>query len=100
MEPHFYSAKAREREFFAVDVINKDGEVMGKFIGLGPASMKADDIVVVPYGASRPFILRPCHDPHGSYSFVGEAIVPTIMHGEWIRHDDEDDFPVKQFNLI
>ena len=51
-------------------------------LGLGPQCMKVDDIVVVLYGGSTPYVLRPKGD---SYLFIGQAYVDDIMYGELVE---------------
>lgn len=50
----------------------------GGFTGLGPAQVEPGDEVVVPFGSSRPWVLRNHGDHH---VFVGDAVVPGIMSG-------------------
>ena len=48
------------------------------FTGLGPPRLEVGDEVVVPFGSSRPWVLRSHGDHH---VFIGEAVVPGIMSG-------------------
>ncbi|KAK5120247.1 hypothetical protein LTR85_006453 [Meristemomyces frigidus] len=48
------------------------------FTGLGPAGMKPGDEIVVPFGASRPWVLSSHGDHH---VLIGDAVVPGIMSG-------------------
>lgn len=51
-----------------------------RYIGLGPAEMRAGDVVFVLYGGRFPFVLRPTVDQ--KYNLVGYAYVSGIMDGE------------------
>jgi len=67
------------------------------FIGLGPESLDVGDIVVVPFGASRPFILRECE---GQNLLVGDAVVPGIMSGQLMNLYREGTIPAQDYYLI
>lgn len=59
----------KEATFFSTD---------NGFVGLGPLDLQEGDQIVVPVGASKPFVLR----SHGDHSIlVGDAVVPGIMSG-------------------
>lgn len=83
MEIHEYNAKTRERDFF---------KTKAGFLGLGPACMEVGDKIVVPSGASRPFILREDTEQGGFYTLIGEAVVPSIMSGRLATLEDKDSF--------
>ena len=55
----------------------------GLFLGLGPADMRAGDEVWVLAGADTPVILRPLAMQR--HSFVGEAFVYGMMHGQALK---------------
>jgi hypothetical protein len=59
-------------------------------LGVGPGDLQIGDEVVVPFGSSRPWVLRSHGDHH---VLVGEAFVPGIMTGQleelWRRGDLE-----------
>jgi hypothetical protein len=59
-------------------------------LGMGPGDLQEGDEVVVPFGSSRPWVLRSHGDHH---VLVGEAFVPGIMTGQleelWRRGDLE-----------
>jgi hypothetical protein len=59
-------------------------------LGVGPGDLRIGDEVVVPFGSSRPWVLRGHGDHH---VLVGEAFVPGIMTGQleelWKRGDLE-----------
>ncbi|QIW95813.1 hypothetical protein AMS68_001331 [Peltaster fructicola] len=80
IELHEYSDKARQRDFF---------RTRRGFVGLGPSTMRPKDVIVIPFGASRPFILRHIPDSEG-YTLVGEAVMPGVMHGQWIAEHAKD----------
>jgi hypothetical protein len=48
------------------------------FTGIGPAGLEQGDEIVVPFGSSRPWVLRNHGDHH---VLIGDAIVPGIMSG-------------------
>jgi hypothetical protein len=48
-------------------------------LGVGPEDLRIGDEVVVPFGSSRPWVLRSHGDHH---VLVGEAFVPGIMTGQ------------------
>jgi hypothetical protein len=70
-----------ERVFFKTD---------DQYLGVGPEDLHEGDEVVVPFGSSRPWVLRSHGDHH---VLVGEAFVPGIMTGQleelWRRGDLE-----------
>lgn len=76
LELHEYNAKYRERDFF---------KTQAGFLGLGPACLEEGDEIVIPFGSSRPFILRKNLGLGSSHTLVGEAVVPSIMSGKWTR---------------
>lgn len=88
IEFHEYNAKSRERDFF---------KTKAGFLGLGPACMEVGDKIVVPLGASRPFILREDPEQSGFYTLVGEAVVPSIMSGKLatLEKDSFQEFKIK-----
>lgn len=49
------------------------------YIGLGPKSMKDDDVLAVLNGGKVPYILRPLSD--GQFAFMGECFVYEVMDG-------------------
>ena len=63
----------------------KDG-----FTGLGPEGLEPGDVVVVPFGSSRLWVLG---NHGGHYIFVGEAVIPGIMSGrlQTLHEDGELD---------
>jgi hypothetical protein len=64
------STSGHERVFFKTD---------DQHLGVGPGDMQEGDEVVVPFGSSRPWVLRSHGDHH---IFVGDAFVPGIMTGQ------------------
>lgn len=96
IELHEYTDKSRRKNFFRTSKSAVCGtcpvpacadylSIEAGFVGLGPANMQKDDVIVVPLGASRPFILRECtDDPGETFTLVGEAVLPGIMHGPWV----------------
>lgn len=49
-------------------------------IGLGPASVRAGDMICLLFGGQTPYVVRPNDD--GTWKFVGECYVHGIMNGE------------------
>ena len=68
-------------------------------VGLAPAGVQRRDVIVVAFGASTPFVLRPVGD---AYTLVGDAYVHGVMHGEMMKLHAEraTDIPVETFVLI
>jgi hypothetical protein len=66
-------------------------------IGLGPACMRPDDIVVVLYGGNTPYVLRPRGD---KYLFMGQAYVDEIMHGELFQELEKGNRKEQEFCII
>ena len=57
----------------------------GKLVGLGPPTVRENDLIVVLYGCSVPFILRKVRGKASApdvYSLVGEAFVYGLMDGQ------------------
>jgi hypothetical protein len=75
------SKSGYERVFFKTE---------DQHLGVGPGDLQIDDEVVVPFGSSKPWVLRSHGDHH---VLVGEAFVPGIMTGQleelWRRGDLE-----------
>ena len=65
--------RCRNRRFF----VSKTG-----YIGTGPRVMQLGDVVVVLYGSTVPFILRPNTE---TYMLIGQAYVDGIMFGEAVE---------------
>ncbi|KAI3336711.1 heterokaryon incompatibility protein-domain-containing protein [Xylariaceae sp. AK1471] len=55
------------------------------YIGIGPPSMRPDDVLCVLFGSHMPYVLRPLPQHLGAYTFVGDAYVHGIMDGEILR---------------
>jgi hypothetical protein len=51
-------------------------------VGLGPVGTHPGDVVVVPLGATVPFILRPGPTAEDPWTYVGEAYCHGFMDGE------------------
>ncbi|KAH7127783.1 heterokaryon incompatibility protein-domain-containing protein [Dactylonectria estremocensis] len=76
--------------YMARPVLSEQG-----FVGVGPSNMEAGDVIVLVFGGSTPFVLRPRTDNQGGYLLVGEAYIYGIMDGEFL----EDEHPVETFEL-
>lgn len=59
-------------------------------LGLGPAAIQADDIIVVICGAELPLVLR--QDSEGNNILVGEAYVDGIMDAEALATHPATDY--------
>lgn len=66
------TSKSYKRDFFSTDL---------GFVGTGPETLRVGDEIVVPFGASRPFVVR-SHAGGTHYEVVGDAVVPGIMSGQ------------------
>ncbi|KAH6716460.1 heterokaryon incompatibility protein-domain-containing protein [Leptodontidium sp. MPI-SDFR-AT-0119] len=66
------------------------------YVGMGPAAMKEDDIVVILYGGRVPFVLRP-RDEH--FYLVGECYVHGIMDGVGVKIATEKGVVPQYFEL-
>ncbi|KAK5122971.1 hypothetical protein LTR85_003537 [Meristemomyces frigidus] len=82
------SAKTYKQDFFST---------ANGFIGLGPESLEVGDVVVVPFGASRPFVLR---DHGGHHVLVGDAVVPGIMSGQLTNLCKEGTIEARDYLLM
>jgi len=86
-ETYYISSKLRRRDFFCT----VDG-----FIGMGPSTMEVGDELVVPFGASRPLVLR----RHGHHHvLVGDAVVPGIMSGQLMNLFHEGNLTAENYYL-
>lgn len=65
-------------------------------MGLGPAAMQEDDIVIILYGGRTPFVLRQSGQ---QYYFLGEGFVEDLMRGEAFEQPLEGTFEEKTFEL-
>ena len=54
----------------------------GGYVGLAPFSTLCGDKVVVLCGGKTPYIMRPSKKQERAYTFLGEAYIHGIMHGE------------------
>ncbi len=66
-------------------------------LGLGPVGMQPGDAVVVPVGATAPFILRPGTADTEPWTFVGEAYCHGFMDGEALA--EGRGLEIKQFEI-
>jgi Heterokaryon incompatibility protein (HET) len=60
----------------------------GRYMGLGPPTTQAGDLICVLYGRPTPFILRPDPDEN-TYQLIGEAYVNDLMDGEALELRDK-----------
>jgi hypothetical protein len=66
-------------------------------LGLGPACMRAGDVVVVLHGGNTPYVLRPRGD---KYLFMGQAYVDDIMNGQLMEKLSRGEVEEQDFCLI
>lgn len=66
------------------------------FIGLGRSNLEVGDEIIVPFGASRPFIVRSRGDHH---VLIGDAVVPGIMSGQLMNMYNESELEARHFLL-
>ncbi|KAK0101813.1 hypothetical protein ONS95_006963 [Cadophora gregata] len=64
------------------------------YYGLGPAEIQRDDMVVVLFGGTTPYVLRPTDQ---GYWFVGECYVHGLMNGEALAMMDRGELKEKTF---
>jgi len=55
------------------------------FVGVGPPSMQAGDLVCVIYGGSYPFVLRRVAGAEPMFQLIGQAYCDGIMDGEALQ---------------
>jgi hypothetical protein len=67
-------------------------------LGLGPANMKPDDIIVVLFGGNTPFLLRPL--ANGQWNLVGRCYVHGIMRGEALAGEGANEDNHEWFELV
>jgi hypothetical protein len=77
------------RRFF----VTSDGQ-----LGLGPLAMEEGDVVVVLFGGTVPFVLRPCGDGH--FRLMGECYVHAIMEGQAVEKWKESGKAATDFHLF
>jgi hypothetical protein len=68
-------------------------------IGVTRASSQVGDVVIVAFGATIPFLLRPIADTQ-TFQLLGSTVVPGIMFGEAIRFADCGLLPVREFAIL
>lgn len=69
------------------------------FVGVGPKALQKGDIVVVPLGASVPFVLRKT-ERKGRYTLVVDCFVHGIMYGEILKPLDACETTTEYFTLV
>lgn len=62
------------------------GTTDNNFIGFLPKQTQLGDVIVIIFGATTPFVLRPVDD---AYILIGECYVHGIMDGELMHIDEE-----------
>jgi len=73
------------------------------FVGVATEKVQAEDIVVVPFGASVPFILRKTqirHKGEKTYTLVDGCIVNGIMRGELMEAYDAGKISSETFTIL
>jgi len=69
----------------------------GGYMGLAVSKARHDDYLCIALGASVPMVLRRQGD---CYSFIGEAYVQGMMHGEAIELMDSGDLQLREVDVI
>jgi hypothetical protein len=67
------------RPYFATDE---------QLVGLGCPGMRTGDLVVVLYGCTMPYIMRPRRD--GTMELVGDCYVHGLMNGEELQREQRN----------
>ncbi|SPO07046.1 uncharacterized protein DNG_09740 [Cephalotrichum gorgonifer] len=57
----------------------------GRYVGLGPSEAEPGDIIVLVWGGTTPYVLRPAPAADGQYLLIGEAFLQGIMDGEMMQ---------------
>lgn len=71
--------------YMARPILSKQG-----FVGLVPSTTEPGDVIVLLFGGSTPFILRPRAGDQGGYLVIGESYVYGIMDGEFPENEDSE----------
>ncbi|KAH6721662.1 heterokaryon incompatibility protein-domain-containing protein [Leptodontidium sp. MPI-SDFR-AT-0119] len=66
------------------------------YYGIGPCELENDDLIVVLFGGTTPYVLRPTSE---GYKFVGECYVYGLMNGEAILMMEREELKEKTFDL-
>ena len=69
------------------------------FVGHSSSDVLPGDIVVVPFGASVPFVLRDA-DTTDTYSLVSDCFINGIMNGEWLTQFQRGLIDSESFALV
>jgi hypothetical protein len=67
-------------------------------LGLGPDTMKCEDIVCILFGGNMPFLLRPIDN--NQYELVGACYIPGVMLGEAISLLEAGKFKERMSTLV
>lgn len=63
------------------------------YVGMAPLNTCQGDVIVVPFGAQVPFVLRPVSDGRqGFFTLLGEAYCDGIMDGEMLQKSKTEAF--------
>lgn len=69
------------------------------FFGLGPKTLRSEDLVTILYGIGTPLILRPLNSQAAEYELVGQCYVHGIMDGEAVQMRQSQGKEDEIFNL-
>jgi hypothetical protein len=94
---HIANSKAFERQTLSTCYSRRMFWTENASIGLGPACMRAGDVVVVFHGGNTPYVLRPRGD---KYLFMGQAYVDDIMDGQLMEKLSRGEVQEQDFYLI
>jgi hypothetical protein len=67
-------------------------------LGLGPDEMAATDVIVILFGGSVPYVLRPSDS--GQWLFVGTCYIYGLMKGEALQGDGANEENYEWFELV
>lgn len=59
-----------------------------KLVGLGCPGIRVGDVVVILYGCTVPYVMRPRRD--GTMEFVGDCYVHGLMNGEELLREQRN----------
>lgn len=69
------------------------------YIGVAPNRARQGDLIVIAFGSSVPFVLRP-QEHGGKYTFVGEAYVHGIMEGQGMEWLETGQCRAREFTIV
>ena len=79
----------------AIDILYKDRRLFrttNDYLGIGPATLRKGDKVMLVAGADVPYIFRSRGE---KFKFIGSAYVHGIMYGEYLKKSPEPEFSTR-----